>query len=150
LDNNFTVRTAVPDDLESLIGFVISLFSIEKDFMIDCGKIEAGLMELIYCGNGEVFVVEKDGESIGMASAQRLISTAAGGVSILVEDVYIKEEFRGIGAGKILMEFIESWGIQNGALRMQLVADRNNKGALEFYRRLGWNDGNMSGLYRYL
>ncbi len=31
-----------------------------------------------------------------------------------------------------------SWSVKRGLTRLQLLADRNNRPALDFYRRIGW------------
>jgi GNAT superfamily N-acetyltransferase len=85
-----------------------------------------------------------------MATAQAVISTSAGGLSLLVEDVFVLEGYRKKGVGKGLLEVIKMWGAKKGALRMQLVADRKNRGAVEFYKKLGWNETEMKGMYYYL
>jgi GNAT superfamily N-acetyltransferase len=145
-----TVRHAAETDLDKLAGFLASLFAIEKDFTADIKKIKSGLSGVIQGGGGMVFVAELGKRPIGMASAQTVISTAAGGVSILVEDVFISEDFRNIGAGKMLMEHIKNWGKTKGAVRMQLVTDKSNTSAIWFYKKLGWNESNMTGMYYYM
>jgi hypothetical protein len=36
------------------------------------------------------------------------------------------------------MESIEKWARDRGATRLQLLADRTNFGALDFYDNIGW------------
>jgi GNAT superfamily N-acetyltransferase len=144
---NLTIRPAGISDLKVLSGFLAQLFSLEKEFISNTENYENGLMKIICGGRGEVFVAEINGKPVGMASAQIAVSTSAGGISLLVEDVFISEEYREKGIGSALMENIKSWGKRLGAVRMQLVADRNNETAIKFYLKLGWKKSNMAAMY---
>jgi GNAT superfamily N-acetyltransferase len=147
---NIIIRRARLYDLHRLTEMLKQLFAIEKDLKTGVEKYEAGLTELICGDTGAVFVAEIDGKTAGMATAQAVISTSAGGLSLLVEDVFVLEGYRKKGVGKGLLEVIKMWGAKKGALRMQLVADRKNRGAVEFYKKLGWNETEMKGMYYYL
>ena len=142
-----SVRPAKLSDLDILVKYLELLFSIEKEFITQKGKIELGLIELICGYSGIVMVVEEQGEVAGMATGQIVVSTSAGGSSLLVEDVFVAEKFRGRGAGSLLLDALKSWGACKGISRMQLVADRNNQPAIEFYRKLGWKGSNLTAMY---
>ena len=73
-----------------------------------------------------------------MCSGQLTISTAEGGFSLLVEDVVVAEPWQGRGVGRELLAALEQWAASRKVGRLQLLADRNNTVALEFYRKLGW------------
>lgn len=133
-----TIRPAVPGDIDALIALLAILFSIEKDFVFNEGLQRRGLQMMIDNERGRILVAEANGEVIGMCSGQQTISTAEGGPALLVEDVIIHAEYRGQGIGRQLMKKIAEWGKMKGAARLQLLADRNNTPALEFYTRLGW------------
>jgi GNAT superfamily N-acetyltransferase len=73
-----------------------------------------------------------------MCSAQALISTAEGGWVALVEDMVVSTPYRGTGVGRRLMTAIEEWAKKRGMSRLQLLADRTNFAALDFYDKMGW------------
>jgi GNAT superfamily N-acetyltransferase len=73
-----------------------------------------------------------------MASIQTLISTAEGGPVGLVEDVVVAKSWRGRGIGQNLLEALGDWARQHGLTRLQLLADRHNRNALDFYAKDGW------------
>jgi GNAT superfamily N-acetyltransferase len=117
-----------------------ALFSLETDFTVD-GEVQRWGLSLMLDGCGKhrcVQVAEVKGEVVGMCTAQTLISTAEGGVVALIEDMVVEEGFRGRGVGRRLMESVEAWARAHGATRLQLLADRTNFQALEFYDRIGW------------
>lgn len=133
-----TIRPAINADIDTLIHLLKVLFSVEEDFIFNETLQRQGLELMLNNERGCVLAAEMNGYVIGMCSGQITISTAEGGPALLVEDVIVQEEYRGQGIGRRLMKEIAEWGKTKGALRHQLLADRNNTSALEFYKRLGW------------
>ena len=146
---SFHIRKAEPRDMDRLIRLLETLFEIETDFGFDEVRQRAGLRLLLNSGKDCVLVAENEGEVIGMCSVQTVISTAEGGHSGWVEDVVIAEEFRGRGVGRLLLRQAEAWAVDHGVTRLQLLADRNNGAALDFYRRLGWTSTSLTVLRKF-
>jgi GNAT superfamily N-acetyltransferase len=84
-----------------------------------------------------------------MVTGQLVISTAEGGPALLVEDLYVVQKSRGRGIGRMLLEKIGIWAHGHGAKRLQLLADRDNLGALQFYRATGWQPTRLICLRKY-
>jgi ribosomal protein S18 acetylase RimI-like enzyme len=132
------LRKAKPEDLDELTMLLRLLFSLEADFSCDAAKQQRGLALLLDNDRGCILVAEEGGAVIGMCTGQLVISTAEGGPSVLVEDVVVAPAHRGRGIGRALMHTMAGWALEQGATRMQLLADKNNPPALAFYERLGW------------
>ncbi|MCJ7808943.1 MAG: GNAT family N-acetyltransferase [Desulfobulbaceae bacterium] len=135
-----TIRGAEPSDVGDLIELLKALFTIEEDFAFNEEAQRRG-MALLLNGQGQerqVFVAERNGKVFGMCSIQTLISTAEGGLVGLVEDVVVRDGYRGKGIGNALMEAVGSWARSHGLKRLQLLADRDNTPALQFYESRGW------------
>ena len=133
-----TIRTAVQSDIKELTSLLKILFSIEEDFVFNETLQHQGLEMMLGTEVCCVLVADVHGRAIGMCSGQLTISTAEGGPALLVEDMIAAEDFRGQGIARRLMEGVAEWGRKKGARRLQLLADRNNTPALEFYKKLGW------------
>lgn len=134
-----TVRPAMPSDIGSLADLLETLFSIEEDFTLDRSRQESGLEMMLNNGRGRILVAETAaGTVVGMCSGQLTVSTAEGGPAVLIEDVVVHEDWRGQGVGARLMDSITGWARENEVGRLQLLADRNNVPALDFYKGLGW------------
>ncbi len=83
----------------------------------------------------EGFVIE-DSEIQGYTMVARSFSTEFGKPCIWIEDIYIKEKFRGMGLGKMLLDFILS-NYQNCIFRLE--AEEENERAVALYKKCGFN-----------
>jgi GNAT superfamily N-acetyltransferase len=145
---NIQIRKGEPGDIEVLVTFLYHLFVIEKDFTIDADTHRAGLRLLFAEPHTRTIIVaEADDVIVGMVTAQIVVSTAVGGYSILLEDMYVDSGFRRKGVGSKLLEQVLVWGAERGARRVHLVADRANTRALGFYRQAGLMKSRMTALY---
>ncbi len=133
-----TIRPARRSDVAELTSLLRVLFTIEEDFGVDGPLQKKGLGMMLDTEQACILAAEVSGRVIGMCTGQLTVSTAEGGPALLVEDVIVRSEYRGQGIGRMLMEEIFRWGGRKGALRLQLLADRNNIPALKFYEKLGW------------
>jgi GNAT superfamily N-acetyltransferase len=135
------IRPACIEDVPRLCGLLDKLFSIESDFVPHAEKQARGLSLLINdpTGSSLVLAAVHADKVVGMATVQTLVSTAEGGRVGLVEDVIVDPLFRGQGVGTLLLERIAAWARENGLTRLQLLADKENLPALEFYLSRGWN-----------
>ncbi len=147
--NNVNVRPATPTDLPVLLVLLEQLYSIEEDFKFEIEKQTFGLMGIMSSSNGQIFVAEVDGEILGMCLSQVIISTAEGAKSAWVEDVVVRESCRGFGVGSKIMEAVDNWARENGIARLQLLADRDNNPALQFYLKHDWQEMNMKAFKRF-
>ena len=95
---------------------------------------------------GRLFVLRIGGKVAGMANALITISTAEGGRVLLLEDVIVRSEHRGGGLGRRLIEHVLQWAREQGMTRVTLLADIDNRAALDFYRKLGFENSNMTVL----
>ena len=144
-----TIRRALEVDLPALQLLLQQLFSIEQDFQPDATRQERGLRLLMFSQQGAIFVAEVAGKVVGMATIQILISTAEGAQVGLVEDVVVDEQLRGQGIGRMLLAGLEDWANKNGLARLQLLADRSNQPALNFYADQGWSSTSLVALRKF-
>jgi len=137
---DITIRAARPEDIPPMTDLLAELFRIETDFAPEVEKQVRGLSVLVadQPGRSCVLVAEQGGMVAGMATVQTLISTAEGGQVGLVEDVVVHRDLRGRGIGTRLIAEIVAWARSQGLTRLQLLADRDNQPALDFYASRNW------------
>jgi ribosomal protein S18 acetylase RimI-like enzyme len=134
----YTYRQARHSEIKYLLPMLKTLFAIEKDFIFDENHQRQGLELLLSSNTATVFVALWENTVIGMVTGQLLISTAQGGPSLLVEDLVVNTHHRRKGIATQLTKTVCAWGAQNGANRIQLLADKNNLEGLRFYTKQNW------------
>ncbi|AEF96210.1 GNAT family N-acetyltransferase [Methanotorris igneus] len=145
-----TIDTAKKEDIDDMINLLKQLFEIEKDFTPNYEKQRKGLELLLNSKNAVIFVARYNGKVVGMCSIQTLISTAEGGKVGILEDLVVDENFRGKGIGSKLLSEAERYCKEKGGLlRLSLLADKDNKKALEFYKSRGWKFTNLICLRKF-
>jgi len=141
------IRHATTNDIASLTALLTELFSIEQDFISDENTQQKGLSLLLECPEtAAIFVAEQNSRVIGMCTAQLLISTVQGAPTGLIEDMVITRKHRGQGIGRKLLNTTVQWCQEKGATRVQLLADKTNQPALDFYKRENWDSTSMIAL----
>jgi len=143
------IRPATRDDFNDMLLLLQQLFGIEEDFYFDAVQQRKGLELLLDSENAVVMVAEKQDSVIAMATAQLVISTAEGGPSLLVEDVVVMPSWQKQGIGSRLLQALGDWGSGRGARRMQLLADKTNSPAIDFYHRIGWQQTQLICLRKF-
>ncbi len=136
-------------DIRELVRLLSQLFAIEEDFDFDESLQEKGLAMMLGSPSDRcVMAARVEGGTVGMCTAQLVVSTAEGGLSGLVEDLVVDEKHRGKGIGSLLLEAAENWCIERGAKRIQLLADATNEKGLGFYRKKQWKHTKLICLRR--
>lgn len=135
----FTIRDATRSDLASLCELLAVLFQQEVEFHPDRGRQTAGLCAILDDANvGRVLVLEHEQTVVGMVSLLFLPSTALGGRVAILEDMVLRPEFRGRGAGGQLLDAAVATAAACGCLRITLLTDGNNSAGQRFYHRRGF------------
>ena len=149
---DITIRPARHEDIPRMCELLAELFTLESDFVPDREKQVHGLNALIVAPPGKalLLVAVNDGTVVGMSTVQTLISTAEGGQVGLIEDVIVDRKYRSRGVGTFLLEGIVVWSKGAGLKRLQLLADCDNRQALDFYSSRGLTRTRLIGLRKML
>ncbi len=138
-------------DLPQMAVLLEELFTLESDFHPDRDKQLQGLtliLENPACG--QLFVLRDGAQIVGMANALITVSTAEGGRVLLLEDVIVRSEYRGRGFGRQLVNHVLDWAREQKMTRVTLLADCDNRAALNFYGKLGFEPSHMTVLRKTL
>ena len=84
----------------------------------------------------EGFIIESSNDIQGYAMIAKSFSTEFGKPCIWIEDLYIKDEYRGLGIGKKLMEFITK---KYTDCIFRLEVEEENKRAIKLYEKSGFS-----------
>ena len=98
--DNTIIAPAILNDLPQLTQLLMELFEMEGDFEPNSEKQEEGLRLILEHPNrGRILVIKNESKIIGMVNMLFTISTAEGGMVLLLEDFIIHPMYRGHGYG---------------------------------------------------
>lgn len=138
------IEPATLEDMPQLVELLSALFSEEEDFVPDPRKQEHGVrMILEQPSRGRIFVLRTDHMAIGMANLLFTISTAEGGLVVLLEDVIVHPQHRGQGYGGQLLEYVIQFAREKGFRRITLLTDRISAESQSFFQKHGFKFSSM-------
>ena len=82
-----------------------------------------------------LFLIEEAGRVIGFMNTAWFFSIWAHGKVLFLDDLFITAEFRGQGYGAKAIADLETLIRSEGYVRLQLMAENSNPGAIRFYEK---------------
>lgn len=121
------------------------LLELYKELVLFDNKVceaEKLYEEIIKDDNYYLIAAKKDNELLGSMLGVCCKSLASMGEPFLViEDVVVKENTRGMGIGKKLMDEIDKFAIEKRCNYAILVSSDHREAAHKFYEKVGFVDG---------
>ena len=144
------IRTASTEDLGTILDLNQRLFEREIErFDSTLSGTWTGTEEArnyflgrIQGNDGCAFVAEQDGSIVGyLVAGLEKAGLYRGNLTIAeLENMFVDDSSRSLGIGAQLYEEFESWARGKGADRVKVVASAGNQRAIEFYKRCGFQD----------
>ena len=132
------IRPATPADVPTILRFVRDLASFERE--PDAVRAtEPMLAEALFGATpaAEAVMAELDGAPVGFALFFHNFSTWTGRRGLYLEDLYVKPEARGRGAGAALLRHLAGLALDRGCARFEWSVLDWNADAIAFYRAMG-------------
>ena len=143
------IRNSRPDDVPEIFAMVCELAEYEKA-RHEVQSSEDLFAEALFCDDPAVWcsIVEHhdddgatddtDGWAVaGMAVWFRNFFTWTAKHSIYLDDLYVREQYRGLGYGKALLQHLAQICVERGYPRLDWWVLDWNVDAIGFYRRIG-------------
>ena len=133
-----SVRAAVREDIDVVIGFIRALADYERladEVCLDRDVLDAHLFGAKPMA--EVLIAELDGAAVGFALFFHNFSTFEGRPGIYLEDLFVDPSARGSGAGKALLRALAGLAVERGCARLEWSVLDWNEPAIRFYESLG-------------
>lgn len=148
---SFSIRKGRPEDMSSVLSLIQELADFEKE----PNAVELTVENLQRDGFGEyplfnTFVAEVNEEIVAMALFYPRYSTWKG-PTIHLEDLIVKESFRGNNIGSALFREVIQFGADQGVKRVEWVVLDWNEPAIDFYEKRGakvlrdWDTAQLEG-----
>lgn len=143
------IRKAMLDDYDELCALIVEVDELHRNNLPQRFREPKGptreweyYRSVITDENMGFFVAEDDGKLVGFV---HVVVRESRDIPILVprryaviDSIAVKEELRGTGIGRGLMERAHEWGLSMGVTEMELNVFAFNEDAVAFYRKLGY------------
>ena len=135
---SLTIRPAAPADAAVIHGFIRDLADYEK-LLHEVEATQADIAAMLFGANPRAFcdIAEVDGAPVGFALWFYNLSTFTGRHGIYLEDLYVRPETRGLGAGKALLANLARRCVEEGLTRLEWAVLDWNAPSIAFYDSLG-------------
>ena len=133
-----TVRNATPADAALIYQFIRDLADYEK-LLHEVDATEADIRRDLFGDEPRAFcdIAEADGEPVGFALWFYNYSTFRGRHGIYLEDLFVRPQARGRGAGKALLRRLAQRCMDEGLARLEWAVLDWNAPSIAFYDSLG-------------
>jgi len=147
--NNLEIRRATKNDVSCILGLIKELADYEN-LLEEVVATEELLNETLFGINSpaEVNLAFDKKEIVGFALYFQTFSTFLGSPGIYLEDLFVRENFRGRGFGLALLSSVALRAKEIGGGRLEWSVLNWNKQAIGFYKNVGAFPMNDWTMYR--
>lgn len=82
------------------------------------------------------YILEYENKVAGYILLSKTYSNEAGGMALLIEELYVLKEFRNKGIAKKVFNFLKKE--YNTCARFRLEVEKNNESAINLYKKIGF------------
>ena len=131
------IRRASPDDAEA----IAPLFDLYRTFYqqpSDLALARRFIGERLEHEQSVVLLAEVAGKAVGFTQLFPSFSSVRAGRSWILNDLYVHASARRNGVARALLRAAAEFARADGALRLELETDPDNRSAQALYRHMGW------------
>lgn len=135
---NLHIRQATPADAELILGYITELAIYEEaehEVVTNTAEIRQSLADPE--SPAKALICSLDDEPVGFALYFMSYSTWLGRKGIYLEDLYVSNKHRGIGAGKALLRHLAKLAFDSSCGRLEWSVLDWNEPAIQFYQSIG-------------
>ncbi|MDT7534056.1 GNAT family N-acetyltransferase [Sphingobium sp. SA2] len=132
------IRAAEPGDIDIILQFIRDLADYEK--LAHAVNTDRDTLARYLFGPrpmAEVLIAERQGDAIGFALFFHNFSTFEGRPGLYLEDLFVRPEARGSGAGKALLVRLAQLAVERDCARLEWSVLDWNEPAIAVYRAIG-------------
>jgi ribosomal protein S18 acetylase RimI-like enzyme len=127
----------VTNDLEPCLDLMQAYYEFDG-IEFDPTRARRALEQLIREDHGRAWTVVLEGKTAGYVIVLYGFSLEYGGCVLEIDELFIQTEFRGLGLGRTILEFVEVQAHEIGAVLLTLETESDNEKAQAFYGKHGF------------
>ena len=132
------IRPATEADIPTLVALMTAFYA-ESDFPLPVGPATRSFEALLADPRlGGVWVAEEGDAAIGHAVLTLCFSMEYGGLRGFIDDLYVRPEARGHGAGAALLAAVRTAAVARGVRALHVEVGPDNFTARRLYARAGY------------
>jgi len=133
-----SIRPATPNDVPLILTFIRELAAYEK-LAHEVVAREADFHAALFGERPviEALIASVDDEAVGYALFFPNFSTFLGKPGLYLEDLYVRPEARGLGAGRALLKHLARVAVERGWGRFEWAVLDWNEPSIAFYKKMG-------------
>ena len=85
-----------------------------------------------------IFLAEVGGKVVGFTQLYPSFSSVRAGRAFVLNDLYVDIAARRLGVARALLQAAADFARADGAIRLELETDPDNRSAQALYRHMGW------------
>jgi GNAT superfamily N-acetyltransferase len=148
--NGLTLRDAVPDDAETVHGFIRDLSAFVKaPEAVRNTPANLGTQLQSPRPPFECVLAETGGPPVGFALYFTTYGTWSGRPGLWLEDLFVREDARGRGVGTALLREVGRRAMSRGCVRLDFSVLDWDEAAIAFYQRLGGRRLDDARIFRF-
>ena len=136
-NKEFTIRFAKESDIPTILRFIKEL-AVYEHLEHELNLTEESLKENIFeKKKAEVVIAFEDNIPVGHAVFFETFSTFVGRHGLYLDDLYVNDQYRGLGYGKKLFEEVAKIAYERNCGRLEWQCLDWNKSGIDFYLSTG-------------
>ncbi|MEP0856683.1 GNAT family N-acetyltransferase [Trichocoleus sp. DQ-U1] len=133
-------KLAEKSDSETLVEFIREFYKFEH-LNFDESIVRKALAKILHDDSlGRMWLIQHGDKAIGYIVLTFGYSLEFRGRDAFIDELYIRESYRGQGVGMSVIQFIESLCPSLGIQALHLEVERKNTPAQNLYRKVGFKD----------
>lgn len=136
-ENDLLLRPTTEEDIPVILNFILELAEFEgaKDQIQSTAE---GLREVLFVKHiTDALIAELSGVPIGFAIWAYSFSTFTGKPTLYIDDLYVREQYRGKGIGSRIFSRIAEIAYEKDCSRMDWYCMETNISGKQYYHKMG-------------
>ena len=131
------IRRAGMEDVEA-VAPLFDLYRVFYQQPSDVALARRFIGERLQHEQSVVLLAEQDGVAVGFTQLFPSFSSVRAGRAWILNDLYVQASARRNGIARSLLQAAADFARSDGAIRLELETDPDNRSAQALYRHMGW------------